>query len=132
MHTSRPDPWFRPAEAECEDWVASTATDRNNQQLEDAGAAHQQLSAADIEALRQKGRTGEEIVAALLENSATYSAKTQFSQVQLHYNRQTMPWLLIHAYVLLAQQVFCQIIHTGWHTAENIGAKRPGSMCSRS
>lgn len=71
----------RPLDTECDDWTNGRGDDRNNQVLEDGGAAHQQLTAEDIQGLKSSGKSGEEIVAALLENSATYAGKTQFSQV---------------------------------------------------
>jgi len=41
---------------------------------------NQSLSAADIEAMKAKGAAGADIVAALTANSATFAAKTEFSQ----------------------------------------------------
>ena len=79
---------FRPAEAQSEDWAPSLASNRNNSLLEDAGAAHQQLTANDIKALQAAGKSGEELVAALLSNSATYAAKTEYSQVRLCFQYQ--------------------------------------------
>lgn len=55
--------------------------DRNNSSLEDKGLANQNLTTADIELLKAEGKTGDEIVAALTQNSATFQQKTQFSQV---------------------------------------------------
>lgn len=45
----------------------------------DSGGA-QALSAADIEAMKAEGAAGADIVAALTANSATFAAKTEFSQ----------------------------------------------------
>jgi tRNA (adenine-N(1)-)-methyltransferase non-catalytic subunit len=52
---------------------------RTNAQLVESGA-NQALTAADIEAMKAGGAGGAEIVAALTENSATFAAKTEFSQ----------------------------------------------------
>ena len=73
----------RAADMECREWISEGSTEeRNNRLLQDGGAAHQQLTADDIQELRQSGKSGEEIVSALLQNSATYSGKTQFSQAR--------------------------------------------------
>lgn len=66
-----------------EDWDSITEIDRNNSKLEDKGLANQGLTTADIELLKAEGKTGDEIVAALTSNSATFQQKTQFSQVSL-------------------------------------------------
>ena len=65
-----------------EDWESAVEIDRNNSRLEDRGIANQNLTTADIELLKAEGKTGDEIVAALTQNSATFQQKTQFSQVQ--------------------------------------------------
>ena len=57
--------------------------DRNNSNLQDAGTANQSLTAEDIARLRSEGKSGDEIIAALTENSATFQNKTQYSQVSL-------------------------------------------------
>ena len=62
------------------EWLpASDATNKNNQLLNTGGQA-QQLSAEDIAQLKSSGKSGDEIVAALLANSSTYQSKTQYSQ----------------------------------------------------
>lgn len=53
---------------------------RTNADLEARG--DQALSTADIEAMKAEGRAGEEIVAALTAGSATFAAKTEFSQAK--------------------------------------------------
>ena len=68
-----------------EDWENAVEIDRNNSNLEDKGVANQNLTTADIELLKAQGKTGDEIVAALTQNSATFQQKTQFSQVLFHF-----------------------------------------------
>ena len=66
--------------------------DRNNSSLEDKGLANQNLTTADIELLKAQGKTGDEIVAALTQNSATFQQKTQFSQVASQLQIPSFPW----------------------------------------
>ena len=65
------------------DWELATPqadfNARSNAELVDNGGA-QALSTADIEAMKARGSAGAEIVAALAANSATFAAKTEFSQ----------------------------------------------------
>ena len=63
------------------EWTSVPEVHKNNSQLVDAGAAHQQLTPADIQALRSAGADGAHIVQALAANSATFAGKTEFSQV---------------------------------------------------
>ena len=53
---------------------------RDNRELNDAGAQNQALTPEQIEELRRSGQGGQAIVAALATHSATYAAKTEFSQ----------------------------------------------------
>ncbi|KAL3140277.1 hypothetical protein ABBQ38_004545 [Trebouxia sp. C0009 RCD-2024] len=64
------------------EWSSVEEVDKDNSELLDVGAETQQLSTDDIAALRAAGKTGEEIVAALAEGSATFQGKTQFSQAK--------------------------------------------------
>ncbi|EFN52089.1 hypothetical protein CHLNCDRAFT_139358 [Chlorella variabilis] len=59
--------------------IAPGFNTRTNADLVDSGGA-QALSAADIEAMKAEGAAGADIVAALTANSATFAAKTEFSQ----------------------------------------------------
>jgi hypothetical protein len=52
---------------------------RDNRQLVDSGE-NQQLTKDEIILLRKQGVSGEEIVGQLIENSATFARKTEFSQ----------------------------------------------------
>ena len=62
------------------EWLPSSdATDKNNQLL-NTGDQAQQLTAEDIAELKSSGKSGDDIVAALLANSKTYESKTQYSQ----------------------------------------------------
>lgn len=71
----------RVCETAHEDWGQVLEIDRNNSSLKDAGSQNQALTAADISRLKQEGKTGDEIIAALTANSATFQNKTQYSQV---------------------------------------------------
>ena len=73
----------RVCETAGEDWEGVLEIDRNNSNLQDAGTANQALTAEDIARLRSEGKSGDEIIAALTENSATFQNKTQYSQVSL-------------------------------------------------
>ena len=70
---------------ECEtaaDWAAASAGEgRDNSMLLDGREANQRLSAADIDAMKEAGVAGEDIMKAVVANSATFDAKTLFSQV---------------------------------------------------
>ncbi|KAL0023716.1 hypothetical protein WJX79_006690 [Trebouxia sp. C0005] len=70
------------------EWTSVEEVDKDNSELLDIGAASQQLSTDDIAALRASGKTGEEIVAALAEGSATFQGKTQFSQAKYKKKKQ--------------------------------------------
>lgn len=70
------------------EWSSVEEVDKDNSELLDAGAATQQLSTDDIAAMRAAGKTGEEIVAALAEGSATFLNKTQFSQAKYKKKKQ--------------------------------------------
>ena len=64
------------------DWDLPDAPDfntRTNATLVDRGGT-QALSTAEIEAMKASGAAGADIVAALTANSATFAAKTEFSQ----------------------------------------------------
>ena len=62
------------------EWLPASDMTKNNQLL-NVGDEAQQLSAEDIAELKGSGKSGDEIVAALLANSKTYQSKTQYSQV---------------------------------------------------
>ena len=62
------------------DWLPASEVSGNNRTLAADGPAAQQLSADDIAELKGSGKSGDEIVAALLANSRTYQSKTQYSQ----------------------------------------------------
>lgn len=70
------------------EWSSVEEVDKDNSELLDAGAVTQQLSVDDIAAMRAAGKTGEEIVAALAEGSATFLNKTQFSQAKYKRKKQ--------------------------------------------
>ncbi|DBA99317.1 TPA: hypothetical protein ACH3X3_011924 [Trebouxia sp. C0006] len=70
------------------EWTSVEEVNKDNSELLDIGAASQQLSTDDIAALRASGKTGEEIVAALAEGSATFQGKTQFSQAKYKKKKQ--------------------------------------------
>ena len=70
------------------EWSSVEEVDKDNSELLDAGAAAQQLSMDDIASMRAAGKTGEEIVAALAEGSATFLNKTQFSQAKYKKKKQ--------------------------------------------
>ena len=53
---------------------------RDNRELNDAGAQNQALTPEQIAELRSSGQGGQAIAAALASHSATYAAKTEFSQ----------------------------------------------------
>ncbi|GAY36316.1 hypothetical protein CUMW_279550, partial [Citrus unshiu] len=48
----------------------------------------QSLSGEDIDEMRRQGATGEEIVEALIANSATFEKKTSFSQEKYKLKKQ--------------------------------------------
>ena len=78
-HTAHQTP-CRVVEQDLLEWLPSSdATDKNNQLL-NTGDQAQQLSAEDIAELKSSGKSGDDIVAALLANSKTYESKTQYSQ----------------------------------------------------
>ncbi|KAM7257060.1 hypothetical protein ACFE04_012801 [Oxalis oulophora] len=60
---------------------------RDNRSLLDDNKA-QTLTGQDIDALRSEGATGNEIVEALIANSATFDKKTQFSQEKYKLKKQ--------------------------------------------
>ncbi|KAK9803881.1 hypothetical protein WJX72_001587 [[Myrmecia] bisecta] len=62
-----------------EDWDEVGEVEKDNRNLVDQNA-NQKLTAEDIAEMRQAGMGGDEIIAALQANSATFSSKTQFSQ----------------------------------------------------
>lgn len=66
-------------ETEKEKTNNTTDTDVDNRNLQDDSSA-QKLSAEDITELKDSGATGEEIVSKLVENSATYKDKTEYSK----------------------------------------------------
>ena len=66
---------------------STTATEKNNARLVDDGRA-QKLSHEDIEELKEKGVTGEALVEKIVENSATFEAKTEFSQEKYKRKKQ--------------------------------------------
>ena len=75
-------PLCRVCETAGEDWEGVLEIDKNNSQLLDAGVANQGLTTADIARLKAEGKSGDEIVAALAANSATFQNKTHYSQVR--------------------------------------------------
>ncbi|XVF58437.1 hypothetical protein PTKIN_Ptkin07bG0066900 [Pterospermum kingtungense] len=60
---------------------------RDNRSIIDNNQA-QSLTGEDIDAMRRQGATGNEIVEALIANSATYEKKTQFSQEKYRLKKQ--------------------------------------------
>ena len=58
-------------------------SERNNSELQDS-MMNQGLTTEHIEAMKNANVGGEAIVNALLANSETFEAKTEFSQVQTH------------------------------------------------
>lgn len=58
---------------------SAVSIDKSNKDLLDDGTA-QKLSKEDIEKLKGEGLQGTDIIEKLVENSATFSAKTEFSQ----------------------------------------------------
>ena len=64
------------------EWAAwkTVSQDRNNSELQD-NMQNQGLTAEHIEAMKDANMGGEAIVNALLANSETFEAKTEFSQV---------------------------------------------------
>ncbi|XP_030527375.2 tRNA (adenine(58)-N(1))-methyltransferase non-catalytic subunit trm6 isoform X2 [Rhodamnia argentea] len=60
---------------------------RDNRELVDNNKA-QSLSGEDIEELRRQGATGDEIIEALIANSATFEKKTAFSQEKYRLKKQ--------------------------------------------
>ena len=78
----------RPARtSQCQPGFSTTATEKNNARLVDDGRA-QKLSHEDVEELKEKGVTGEALVEKILENSATFEAKTEFSQEKYKRKKQ--------------------------------------------
>jgi tRNA (adenine-N(1)-)-methyltransferase non-catalytic subunit len=72
-----------PRSARVTDWDdadAAAAPERNNERLLDANAANQGLSREEINAMVAAGTAGAAIVGALAASSATFAAKTEFSQ----------------------------------------------------
>ncbi|CAA2993591.1 tRNA (adenine(58)-N(1))-methyltransferase non-catalytic subunit trm6 isoform X2 [Olea europaea subsp. europaea] len=61
-----------------------TEESRDNRMLVDNNSA-QSLTGEDIDEMRRKGASGDEIVKALTANSATFAKKTAFSQVLMAY-----------------------------------------------
>lgn len=72
---------FRVCETAHEPWDSILDIKENNSRLNDAGNANQALSTEDIQKLKEEGKSGDEIIAALTQHSATFATKTQFSQV---------------------------------------------------
>lgn len=70
---------IRTARDGAETWAEATGTERSNASLNDA-ATNQTLTPGDVQALRDKGATGADIVAALAAGSSTFADKTEFSQ----------------------------------------------------
>ncbi|KAL6784577.1 hypothetical protein ACKKBF_B02360 [Auxenochlorella protothecoides x Auxenochlorella symbiontica] len=66
------------------DWLEEAALEvtKNNSRLIDAGDANQQLTSERIADLRSQGVHGSAIVEALAAHSATFDAKTEFSQAK--------------------------------------------------
>jgi hypothetical protein len=62
-------------------WEANGTIDKNNSELHDMGEANQNLTAEDIEAMKESGIDGKAIIAAVIANSETFETKTQFAQV---------------------------------------------------
>ena len=60
----------------------------DNSKLLDQGAGNQALTADDILAMQQDGKSAEDIVAGLVANSTTFQTKTQFSQ-EKYRNKKT-------------------------------------------
>ena len=60
----------------------------DNSKLLDQGAGNQALTADDILAMQQDGKSAEDIVAGLVANSTTFQNKTQFSQ-EKYRNKKT-------------------------------------------
>lgn len=65
----------------------NTSTERNNEKLVDDGTA-QKLTQKDIEQLKGDGITGGELINKLVENSATFKMKTEFSQEKYKKRKQ--------------------------------------------
>lgn len=67
-------------------WAAwkTITSERNNSELQDS-MMNQGLTTEQIEAMKDANVGGEAIVNALLANSETFEAKTEFSQVQTQY-----------------------------------------------
>ena len=63
------------------DWdVAVNETNKDNSLLNDGGFGNQNLRDHHIEEMKKDGKSGDDIVAALLANSSTFQKKTEFSQ----------------------------------------------------
>ena len=58
-----------------------TPVRRDNRDLKDENSS-QKLKKEDIEELKSEGRSGEQILASLIENSESFNKKTKFSQVR--------------------------------------------------
>ncbi|GAX79292.1 hypothetical protein CEUSTIGMA_g6733.t1 [Chlamydomonas eustigma] len=69
-------------------------TERDNSNLLDRNTDNQKLSHDEIEALKQSGKSGSEIIAELCNNSATFESKTEFSQDK--YKRKKAKKYMIH------------------------------------
>lgn len=79
MHCTR---LLAPCSVPLSDWELPDGPDFNTRSNADLmqNDGNQSLSAADIEAMKAEGAAGADIVAALTANSATFAAKTEFSQ----------------------------------------------------
>lgn len=54
--------------------------EKDNRDLQDLNHQNQKLTKEEIDALRQQGKGGADIISALCENSATFGEKTEFAQ----------------------------------------------------
>ncbi|XP_041353698.1 tRNA (adenine(58)-N(1))-methyltransferase non-catalytic subunit TRM6-like isoform X2 [Gigantopelta aegis] len=70
-----------PVTAETGKEVEESCSGKDNRELK-ADDSNQKLTQQDIESMKQKGVTGQEIIQQLVEHSDTFKAKTEFSQAK--------------------------------------------------
>ncbi|KAJ1410566.1 hypothetical protein SESBI_21885, partial [Sesbania bispinosa] len=96
VETSSDGPFLSPAQGALSSYVNNTeeirdgqlnVESRDNRALIDNNTA-QSLTGEDIEAMRKQGAKGNEIIEALIANSATFEKKTAFSQEKYRLKKQ--------------------------------------------
>nr|GMC54904.1 tRNA (adenine(58)-N(1))-methyltransferase non-catalytic subunit trm6 [Ipomoea batatas] len=84
---ARVSPTIEGNNLEAESDSQTTDVSKDNRALVDNNTA-QSLTGEDIDEMRRQGASGDEIVKALIANSATFEKKTQFSQEKYKLKKQ--------------------------------------------